>query len=101
MMHGLSSVSKESVCNAGNPGLIPGLGRPPGEGNGTPHCSVLAWRIPWTEEPGRLQSLGSQESDTTYRLKREMGFVALRYVGSSRIRDQNQASFTGRQILYQ
>ena len=29
------------------------------------HSSILAWRIPWTEEPGRLQSLGSQESDTT------------------------------------
>ena len=29
------------------------------------HCSILAWRIPWTEEPGRLQSMGSQKSDTT------------------------------------
>ena len=29
------------------------------------HSSVLAWRIPWTEEPGGLQTLGSQESDTT------------------------------------
>ena len=29
------------------------------------HSSILAWRIPWTEEPGRLQSMGSQESDTT------------------------------------
>ena len=28
------------------------------------HSSILAWKIPWTEEPGRLQSLGSQESDT-------------------------------------
>ena len=27
--------------------------------------SILAWRIPWTEEPGRLQSMGSQESDMT------------------------------------
>ena len=27
--------------------------------------SPLAWKIPWTEEPGRLQSMGSQESDTT------------------------------------
>ena len=32
------------------------------------HSSILAWRIPWTEEPGRLQSMGSQESDTTWRL---------------------------------
>ena len=30
--------------------------------------SILAWRIPWTEEPGRLQSVGSQELDTTERL---------------------------------
>ena len=29
------------------------------------HSSILAWRIPWTEEPGRLQSMGSQESYTT------------------------------------
>ena len=33
--------------------------------------SILAWRIPWTEEPGGLQFLGSQESDTTNQLKRE------------------------------
>ena len=32
------------------------------------HSSTLAWKIPWTEEPGRLQSTGSQESDTTERL---------------------------------
>ena len=29
------------------------------------HPSILAWRIPWTEEPGRLWSMGLQESDTT------------------------------------
>ena len=29
------------------------------------HFSILAWRIPWREEPGRLQSMGSQELDTT------------------------------------
>ena len=32
------------------------------------HASILAWRIPWTEEPGRLQSMGLQELDTTERL---------------------------------
>ena len=32
------------------------------------HSTVLAWKIPWMEEPGRLQSLGSMESDTTERL---------------------------------
>ena len=29
------------------------------------HSSILAWRIPWTEEPGRLESVGSKELDTT------------------------------------
>ena len=33
-----------------------------------PHSSTLAWKIPWTEEPGRLQSMGSLESDMTERL---------------------------------
>ena len=94
-----SSVGKESACNAGHLGSIPGLGRSPGEGIGYPlqyswaslvaqmvknlpamqdtwvqflgwedpleegmatHSSILAWRIPWTKEPGRLQSIGSQ-----------------------------------------
>ena len=32
------------------------------------HSSTLAWKIPWTEEPGRLQSMGSLESDTTEHL---------------------------------
>ena len=31
----------------------------------TTHSSIVAWRIPWTEKPGRLQSVGSQESDMT------------------------------------
>ena len=29
------------------------------------HSSILAWRIPWTQEPGRLQSMGHKESDMT------------------------------------
>ena len=33
-----------------------------------PHSSTLAWKIPWTEEPGGLQSMESRESDTTERL---------------------------------
>ena len=33
-----------------------------------PHSSTLAWKIPWTEEPGGLQSMGSLESDTTEQL---------------------------------
>ena len=93
-----SSVGKESACSAGDPRLITGSGRSPGEGIGCPlqyswgslvaqmvknlpamwetwvqslvwedpveedmasHSSILAWRIPWTEEPGGLQSTGS------------------------------------------
>ena len=34
-----------------------------------PHSSTFAWKIPWTEEPGRLQSMGSLESDTTELLR--------------------------------
>ena len=49
------SDSKVSAYNAGDLGSIPGLGRFPGEGNGNPlQYSCLAWKIPWTEEPGRL-----------------------------------------------
>ena len=45
---------------------VPSLGRedPLGEGMAT-HSRVLAWRIPWTEEPGRLQSVGRKELDKT------------------------------------
>ena len=89
-----SSVGKEPACKAGDPGLIPGSGRSPGEGIYYPlqyswaslvgqtvknlpamqetwirslgskgmatHSSILAWRIPWKEEPSWLQSLRSQ-----------------------------------------
>ena len=48
------SDGKESAYNAGDLGLIPESGRPPGEGNGT-HSSILARRIPWTEESDGLQ----------------------------------------------
>ena len=58
------SDSKESACSVRDLGLIPGLGRSLEKGTAT-HSSILAWEIPWTEEPGRLQSMGSQESDTT------------------------------------
>ena len=53
------SDGEESACNAGDLGLIPGLGRSPGEEMAT-HSNILAWRIPWTEEPGWLQFMGSQ-----------------------------------------
>ena len=46
-----SSDSEESACNAGDPVLIPGLGRSPGEGNGKP-LQYSGLEVPWTEEPG-------------------------------------------------
>ena len=41
-------------------GSIPGSGRSPLEEGMATHCSILAWRIPWTEDSGRLQYIGSQ-----------------------------------------
>ena len=53
------SDGKVSVYNAGDLGSSPGLGRSPGDEMEI-HSSSIAWKIPWTEEPGRLQSVGSQ-----------------------------------------
>ena len=50
---------KASACNAGDLGSIPGSGRSPGDGNDNP-LGILAWEIPWTEEPAGLQSMGLQ-----------------------------------------
>ena len=52
------SDDKESTCNAGDPSLILG-GEDPLEKEMASRSSILAWRIPWTEEPGGLQSMGS------------------------------------------
>ena len=54
--------SKESACHAGaagDTGLIPGSGRSLEEEMAA-YSSILAWRIPWTEEPGGSWSIGSQ-----------------------------------------
>ena len=53
---------KQSVCNAGDTGdlgVIPGWRDPLGKEMAT-RSSILARKIPWTEEPGGLQSMGSQ-----------------------------------------
>ena len=52
---------KNPLSNRGDTGSIPGSGRSPGGGNHNP-ISLLAWKTPWTEEPGRLPSMGSQNS---------------------------------------
>ena len=51
------SNGKESACNTGDPGSIPGLGRSPAT-----HSSIFAWRIPWTENPEKEQSMGLQRA---------------------------------------
>ena len=68
MTHGLLRwlSGKESTSNVEDVGSIPGPGRSPGEGIGNPF--QLAWEISWTEEPGRLQSMELQKSDTTEKL---------------------------------
>ena len=109
-----SSDGKESTCNAGDPGSIPGSGSSPQRKGRLPtlvaslvaqmvknlppmqkigvrslgwedplekgmatHSSILAWRIPLTEEPNGLQSMGSQELDTTKTAQRRGSFLIL------------------------
>ena len=55
------SVVKNPPANAGDAGLIAGLGRFLGEGNGNP-ASILSYEIPWMEEPGWLKLMGLQKS---------------------------------------
>ena len=55
---------KNPPAYAGDPTeaiLIPGLGRSPEIGSGTPHCSILAFKILWTEESGKLQAKKPQK----------------------------------------
>ena len=62
-LHGasLEAHGKEYACNAGEP--VQSLGwKDPVEEKMATHSSILAWRIPRTEEHGRLQSIGSQEA---------------------------------------
>ena len=53
------SDGKASAYNVGEPGSIPGSGNPLEKEMAT-HSSTLTWKITWTEEPGKLQSMGSQ-----------------------------------------
>ena len=57
----MALVVKNLCASAGDlrdAGSIPGLGGSPGGGHGN-SSSILAWRVPWTEDPDRLQSVGS------------------------------------------
>ena len=60
----IAQLGKESSWNAGDLGSSLGQEDPLGKEMAT-HSNILAWRIPWTEERGGLQSMGLQESDTT------------------------------------
>ena len=67
---------KESACNTGDIrdlGSITGLGRCSGEGND--RRSILAWRTPWTEEPGGLQSIESQRFEPNWAANTNMHTV--------------------------
>ena len=55
------SDGKASAYNVGDPGSIPGL-EDLLEKEVATHSSTLAWKIRWTEKPGRLQSMGSQRA---------------------------------------
>ena len=57
------SVGRNPPASAGDTSLIPGLGRPPEKEMET-HSSILSWEITRTEEPGGLQSMGSQKGQT-------------------------------------
>ena len=69
-----NSVVKNPPVNAGDAGSIPGLGRSSGEGNGySLQYSCLG--IPWTEEPGRLQCIGSQRVGHDFIIKQQQQYV--------------------------
>ena len=93
-------VVKNPLANAGDTRdvyWIPKLERSPGVGNGNP-LSILAWKIPWTEEPGGLQSMKSQKSWT--RLGETTMAITLRTkkeIKSILYRDHLQVEVTSRQ----
>ena len=55
-----ASDGKESACNIGDPRLIPGCWEDPLEKEMAIHASILTWRIPWIEDPVKLQSMELQ-----------------------------------------
>ena len=62
----LDSDGKEFTCNAGAMRVQSLAWEDPLEKEMATHSSILAWKILWTEQPGGLQSVGVQESDTSY-----------------------------------
>ena len=71
---------KESTCNAGDLDSIPGLGRSPGRGHGNPLQYSYLGESPWAEEPGRLQSMGSERVRHDYMTNTfYLGFLCIFY----------------------
>ena len=93
----LAQTVKNLPASTRNLGLISGSGRCPGEGNGNPlQYSFLAWRISWTDEPGRIYSpWGHKELDTTERLTVFCFFFSRQFLSSkpqSSLQNKLQAS---------
>ena len=65
------SALKNLPANAGDAGSIPELGRAPGEEMAT-HSSLPAWEVPWTEESGGLQSMGSPRVGHNWATKQQL-----------------------------
>lgn len=65
----------KSACSAGDPVLIPGSRRSPGEGNGN-QLQYSLWEMPWTEKPGGLPSMGSQRMGQDWGTKQEVNEAA-------------------------
>ena len=59
------SLVKHPPAKAGDMGLVPALGRSSGEGNGTT-SSILAWKVPWAEDPGGLESMVSEKTQAQF-----------------------------------
>ena len=59
------------------------------------HSSILAWKIPWTEEPGRLQSIGSQKSQTQLRAHTCISLFIFGYAESSSLCGPSHCSELG------
>ena len=61
----VAQLVKNLPAMCGKPQFDPWVGKNPLEKGKATHSCILAWRIPWTEAPCQLQSIGSQELDTT------------------------------------
>ena len=68
------SSGKESACNAGAPGSIPGSGRSPWRRDRLTTPIILPGESPWTEEPGGLQSMGLQRVRHDWATKRSTSY---------------------------